>query len=192
MLGAEQLLGRDGQLCASKPFENQFCKIIEVLSYKNNCYILTFKASVFNSFFLPPTPKCLICFKEVEQEDDSSDDDAESSLPQDPDTCLQMNHVYQEVIQEKIEEVELLIAQNREEQVSGTGVKGSLLCFPGLPFTIFSCLSSPVKLLRAFLIPGSGVSCSSHSLLLIGWCSAQLAWPAPRVVFSPAVQPSVT
>ncbi|KFO94732.1 snRNA-activating protein complex subunit 4, partial [Buceros rhinoceros silvestris] len=54
--------------------------------------------------------------KEVEREDDSSDDDAESSLPQDPDTCLQMNHVYQEVIQEKIEEVELLIAQNREEQ----------------------------------------------------------------------------
>ncbi|NXM03352.1 SNPC4 protein, partial [Tyrannus savana] len=45
----------------------------------------------------------------------SSDDDIES-LPQDPETCLQMNHVYQEVIQEKIEEVELLIAQNREQQ----------------------------------------------------------------------------
>lgn len=29
-----------------------------------------------------------------------------------------MNHVYQEVIQEKIEEVELLIAQNKEQQVS--------------------------------------------------------------------------
>ncbi|NXJ87946.1 SNPC4 protein, partial [Corythaixoides concolor] len=53
---------------------------------------------------------------EMEREDDSSDDDIESSLPQDPETCLQMNHVYQEVIQEKIEEVELLIAQNKEQQ----------------------------------------------------------------------------
>ncbi|NXI26954.1 SNPC4 protein, partial [Sterrhoptilus dennistouni] len=34
----------------------------------------------------------------------------------DPETCLQMNHVYQEVIREKIEEVELLIAQNKEQQ----------------------------------------------------------------------------
>ncbi|KAF1676716.1 SNPC4 protein, partial [Pygoscelis papua] len=54
--------------------------------------------------------------KEMEGDDDSSDDDIESSLPQDPETCLQMNHVYQEVIQEKIEEVELLIAQNKEQQ----------------------------------------------------------------------------
>ncbi|NXW86175.1 SNPC4 protein, partial [Alopecoenas beccarii] len=55
-------------------------------------------------------------YLEVEGEADSSDDDIESSLPQDPETCLQMNHVYQEVIQEKIEEVELLIAQNKEQQ----------------------------------------------------------------------------
>ncbi|NWI96322.1 SNPC4 protein, partial [Pitta sordida] len=48
-------------------------------------------------------------------EEDSSEDDLDS-LPQDPETCLQMNHVYQEVIQEKIEEVELLLAQNREQQ----------------------------------------------------------------------------
>ncbi|NXG70782.1 SNPC4 protein, partial [Baryphthengus martii] len=54
--------------------------------------------------------------KDLEREDDSSDDDTESSLPQDPEMCLQMNHVYQEVIQEKIEEVELLIAQNKEQQ----------------------------------------------------------------------------
>ncbi|XP_023794072.1 snRNA-activating protein complex subunit 4 [Cyanistes caeruleus] len=56
---------------------------------------------------------------EVEIGEDSSDDDDEDdieSLPQDPETCLQMNHVYQEVIKEKIEEVELLIAQNKEEQ----------------------------------------------------------------------------
>ncbi|NXA69390.1 SNPC4 protein, partial [Mohoua ochrocephala] len=69
----------------------------------------------FLSFFLP---KCLICLKEVEREEDSSDDDDDDieSLPQDPETCLQMNHVYQEVIKEKIEEVELLIAQNKEQQ----------------------------------------------------------------------------
>uniref|UniRef100_A0A8C3LWF6 snRNA-activating protein complex subunit 4 n=1 Tax=Chrysolophus pictus TaxID=9089 RepID=A0A8C3LWF6_CHRPC len=53
---------------------------------------------------------------EVEGEEDSSDDDLESSLLEDPETCLQMNYVYQEVIQEKIEEVELLIAQNKEQQ----------------------------------------------------------------------------
>ncbi|NWW88756.1 SNPC4 protein, partial [Rhynochetos jubatus] len=62
----------------------------------------------------PPLPVLLRCV--MEREDDSSDDDTEDSLPQDPETCLQMNHVYQEVIQEKIEEVELLIAQNKEQQ----------------------------------------------------------------------------
>ncbi|NXR94060.1 SNPC4 protein, partial [Hypocryptadius cinnamomeus] len=67
--------------------------------------------------FLSFLPKCLICLKEVEVEgeEDSSDDDIES-LPQDPETCLQMNHVYQDVIKEKIEEVELLIAENRAQQ----------------------------------------------------------------------------
>ncbi|NXK06397.1 SNPC4 protein, partial [Herpetotheres cachinnans] len=64
---------------------------------------------------ISPDP-CLICFKEMEGEDDSSDDDIEGGLPQDPETCLQMNRVYQEVIQEKIEEVERLIAQNKEQQ----------------------------------------------------------------------------
>lgn len=54
----------------------------------------------------------------MEKEEDSSDNDTVNSLPEDPETCLQMNHVYQEVIQEKIEEVELLIAQNKEQQVS--------------------------------------------------------------------------
>ncbi|NXQ66709.1 SNPC4 protein, partial [Quiscalus mexicanus] len=56
--------------------------------------------------------------QEVEVEEDSSDDDDDDieSLPQDPETCLQMNHVYQDVIKEKIEEVELLIAQNRAQQ----------------------------------------------------------------------------
>ncbi|NXL84041.1 SNPC4 protein, partial [Alectura lathami] len=54
--------------------------------------------------------------KEVDREEDNSDDDIESSLPEDPETCLQMNRVYQEVIQEKIEEVKLLLAQNQEQQ----------------------------------------------------------------------------
>ncbi|NXI87754.1 SNPC4 protein, partial [Rhipidura dahli] len=61
----------------------------------------------------------------VEREEDSSDDDDDEdddddnnseSLPQDPETCLQMNYVYQEVIKEKIEEVELLLAQNKAQQ----------------------------------------------------------------------------
>ncbi|KFQ40136.1 snRNA-activating protein complex subunit 4, partial [Mesitornis unicolor] len=79
----------------------------------------------FSLIFFPSSPlKCLICFKEMERQDDSSDDDIEGSLPQDPETCLQMNHVYQEVIQEKIEEVELLIAQNREQQKEITSELG--------------------------------------------------------------------
>ncbi|NWZ71953.1 SNPC4 protein, partial [Acrocephalus arundinaceus] len=57
---------------------------------------------------------------EVEVEEDSDDDDDDDddieNLPQNPETCLRMNHVYQEVIREKIEEVELLIAQNKEQQ----------------------------------------------------------------------------
>lgn len=65
-------------------------------------------------------------------EDDSSDDDDDiESLPQDPETCLQMNHVYQDVIKEKIEEVELLIAENRAQQVSTAAVKCSFLGFLG-------------------------------------------------------------
>ncbi|NWV14444.1 SNPC4 protein, partial [Ptilonorhynchus violaceus] len=85
----------------------------ELLSYKTDCYILAFKATISFSVHL----KCLLCLKEVEIEEDSSDDDDDiEGLPQNPETCLQMNHVYQEVIKEKIEEVELLIAQNREQQ----------------------------------------------------------------------------
>ncbi|XP_016158094.1 PREDICTED: snRNA-activating protein complex subunit 4 [Ficedula albicollis] len=53
---------------------------------------------------------------EDDDEDEDEDDDDIESLPQDPETCLQMNHVYQEVIKEKIEEVELLIAQNKKQQ----------------------------------------------------------------------------
>ncbi|NWH98204.1 SNPC4 protein, partial [Tichodroma muraria] len=81
----------------------------DVLSSRTDCYRPAFLCSL---------PKCLVCLKEVEREEDSSDDDDDDieSLPQDPETCLQMNHVYQEVIKEKIEEVNLLIAQNKEQQ----------------------------------------------------------------------------
>ncbi|XP_053523780.1 snRNA-activating protein complex subunit 4 isoform X2 [Artibeus jamaicensis] len=44
------------------------------------------------------------------------DDPKEKVLPEDPETCLQLNMVYQEVIQEKLAEVSLLLAQNREQQ----------------------------------------------------------------------------
>ncbi|XP_074871532.1 snRNA-activating protein complex subunit 4 isoform X2 [Carettochelys insculpta] len=55
---------------------------------------------------------------EIEKGGGSSndDDDIDNNLPADPETCLQMNLVYQEVIQEKIEEVNSLIAQNKEQQ----------------------------------------------------------------------------
>ncbi|NXE68742.1 SNPC4 protein, partial [Calcarius ornatus] len=84
------------------------------LSYSTGCYRPAFPTTAFLSFL----PKCLLCLQEVEVEEDSSDDDDDDieSLPQDPETCLQMNHVYQDVIKEKIEEVELLIAQNRAQQ----------------------------------------------------------------------------
>uniref|UniRef100_A0A8C2Y9A9 snRNA-activating protein complex subunit 4 n=1 Tax=Coturnix japonica TaxID=93934 RepID=A0A8C2Y9A9_COTJA len=77
----------------------------------------------------------------LSSEEDSSDDDLESSLLEDPETCLQMNYVYQEVIQEKIEEVELLIAQNKEQQVSRTDLDGRKTAKTGdgrnLPSNIF-------------------------------------------------------
>uniref|UniRef100_A0A8C3XAY0 snRNA-activating protein complex subunit 4 n=1 Tax=Catagonus wagneri TaxID=51154 RepID=A0A8C3XAY0_9CETA len=50
--------------------------------------------------------------------DASNDEDAakEKALPEDPETCLQLNMVYQEVVREKLAEVSLLLAQNREQQ----------------------------------------------------------------------------
>ncbi|XP_054853260.1 snRNA-activating protein complex subunit 4 [Eublepharis macularius] len=51
----------------------------------------------------------------------STDEDSEReidiiNLPETPETCLQMNLVYQEVIEEKIKEVNILLAQNKEQQ----------------------------------------------------------------------------
>ncbi|NXC88314.1 SNPC4 protein, partial [Cercotrichas coryphoeus] len=64
----------------------------------------------------PPVPALCTGDHDDDDEEDEDDDDDIESLPQDPETCLQMNHVYQEVIKEKIEEVELLIAQNKKQQ----------------------------------------------------------------------------
>ncbi|NWT25415.1 SNPC4 protein, partial [Cardinalis cardinalis] len=102
--------GADIQLALS---DSSLNSAEEGLSYSTGCYRPAFPTTAFVSFL----PKCLLCLQEVEVEEDSSDDDDDiESLPQDPETCLQMNHVYQDVIKEKIEEVELLIAQNRAQQ----------------------------------------------------------------------------
>ncbi|XP_063000916.1 snRNA-activating protein complex subunit 4 [Elgaria multicarinata webbii] len=47
---------------------------------------------------------------------EEQEDEVDINLPQSPETCLQMNLVYQEVIQEKIVEINLLLAQNKEQQ----------------------------------------------------------------------------
>lgn len=44
------------------------------------------------------------------------DDPKEQTLPEDPETCLQLNMVYQEVVREKLVEVSRLLAQNLEQQ----------------------------------------------------------------------------
>ncbi|XP_026545679.1 snRNA-activating protein complex subunit 4 [Notechis scutatus] len=70
---------------------------------------------------------------EVDQGGEKDDgEEEEVNLPQTPETCLQMNLVYQEVIQEKIEEINSLLAQNKKQQekltweLAGTkGIKSS-------------------------------------------------------------------
>ncbi|XP_069915095.1 snRNA-activating protein complex subunit 4 isoform X3 [Oryctolagus cuniculus] len=47
---------------------------------------------------------------------DNEDEPADRALPEDPETCLQLNMVYQEVVREKLAELGLLLAQNREQQ----------------------------------------------------------------------------
>nr|XP_056716180.1 LOW QUALITY PROTEIN: snRNA-activating protein complex subunit 4 [Euleptes europaea] len=79
----------------------------------------------------------MLCAPDCEDEDDSDtsfdmevspvgsqssgDEDSKNeldiiNLPETPETCLQMNLVYQEVIDEKIKEVNVLLAQNKEQQ----------------------------------------------------------------------------
>ncbi|XP_066569062.1 snRNA-activating protein complex subunit 4 isoform X2 [Amia ocellicauda] len=52
--------------------------------------------------------------RQVETSGEDSDDNL--GLPEDAETCLQMNLVYQEVIEEKLLELERLLADNKEQQ----------------------------------------------------------------------------
>ncbi|XP_029467818.1 snRNA-activating protein complex subunit 4 isoform X2 [Rhinatrema bivittatum] len=54
--------------------------------------------------------------EEMVESNSEDNEDLEKNLPENPETCLQINLVYQEVIEEKIREVEFLIAQNKEQQ----------------------------------------------------------------------------
>ncbi|XP_038869116.1 snRNA-activating protein complex subunit 4-like [Salvelinus namaycush] len=62
-----------------------------------------------------------------ETESSKEDSAEELDLPQNTDTCLQMNLVYQEVLKEKLEELERLLSDNQHQQkeimtqLSGTG-----------------------------------------------------------------------
>ncbi|XP_052037849.1 snRNA-activating protein complex subunit 4 isoform X3 [Apodemus sylvaticus] len=56
---------------------------------------------------------------EEERSSEGSNDEEDPKdkvLPEDPETCLQLNMVYQEVIREKLAEVTQLLAQNQEQQ----------------------------------------------------------------------------
>lgn len=84
------------------------------------------------SLFFPLSPH-LFLGQEVSPDGrkDSADEDSERELdinfPETPETCLQMNLVYQEIIEEKIEEVIILLSQNKEEQVSSCFLSSSVL-----------------------------------------------------------------
>lgn len=71
------------------------------------------KNAIFFIFFSPP-----------QSNEDS--DNVELDLPQNVETCLQMNLVYQEVLQEKLDELEKLLRENREQQVK-TSIHADLL-----------------------------------------------------------------
>ncbi|XP_017546592.2 snRNA-activating protein complex subunit 4 [Pygocentrus nattereri] len=67
---------------------------------------------------------------------DSSDEDSdeELDLPQDVETCLQMNLVYQEVLKEKLADLERLLSENRQQQKEiEAQLSGPVSAFPGLP-----------------------------------------------------------
>ncbi|KAL7836717.1 hypothetical protein AOLI_G00280010 [Acnodon oligacanthus] len=67
---------------------------------------------------------------------DSSDEDSdeELDLPQDVETCLQMNLVYQEVLKEKLADLERLLSENRQQQKEVEAqLSGPVSAFPGLP-----------------------------------------------------------
>ncbi|KAM6170137.1 snRNA-activating protein complex subunit 4 [Rhynchocyon petersi] len=66
----------------------------------------------------PDTPGPSISDEERWEEvnNEEEEDPKDRNLPEDPETCLQLNMVYQEVVQEKLTEVNLLLAQNRAQQ----------------------------------------------------------------------------
>lgn len=64
-----------------------------------------------------PFPTCPQEEERWGEASNDEDDPKDKALPEDPETCLQLNMVYQEVIQEKLAEIGLLLAQNREQQV---------------------------------------------------------------------------
>lgn len=81
---------------------------------------------------------------ESEHDTDSSDedsDDDELNLPQNLETCLQMNLVYQEVLKEKLAELEKLRNENQQQQeeietqISGPSTSSSSV--PGVPQKLF-------------------------------------------------------
>ncbi|KAK2845729.1 hypothetical protein Q7C36_010583 [Tachysurus vachellii] len=62
------------------------------------------------------------------------DSDEDLDLPQDLETCLQMNLVYQEVLKEKLAELERLLKENREQQKEiEEQLSGPSSNYPGLP-----------------------------------------------------------
>ncbi|XP_016093799.1 snRNA-activating protein complex subunit 4-like isoform X2 [Sinocyclocheilus grahami] len=78
--------------------------------------------------------------EESEHDTDSryeDSDDDELDLPQNVETCLQMNLVYQEVLKEKLAELEQLLNENQQQQkeieaqISGPSTSSSSL--PGIP-----------------------------------------------------------
>uniref|UniRef100_A0AAR2J3T3 snRNA-activating protein complex subunit 4 n=1 Tax=Pygocentrus nattereri TaxID=42514 RepID=A0AAR2J3T3_PYGNA len=65
---------------------------------------------------------------------DDEDSDEELDLPQDVETCLQMNLVYQEVLKEKLADLERLLSENRQQQKEiEAQLSGPVSAFPGLP-----------------------------------------------------------
>ncbi|XP_026067901.1 snRNA-activating protein complex subunit 4 isoform X2 [Carassius auratus] len=74
---------------------------------------------------------------DTDSRDEDSEDDDELNLPQNVESCLQMNLVYQEVLKEKLAELEKLLKDNQQQQkeieaqVSGPSTSSSSV--PGIP-----------------------------------------------------------
>ncbi|XP_067294277.1 snRNA-activating protein complex subunit 4 isoform X2 [Pseudorasbora parva] len=72
-----------------------------------------------------------------DEDSDEDEDDDELDLPQNVETCLQMNLVYQEVLKEKLSELEKLLKENQQQQkeieVQLSGPSTSSSSLPGLP-----------------------------------------------------------